>query len=98
MIYSLSFTADFSKQEIELVNTCFLGFPLTAGEHRIELVYHAPWFAEGKQISFLCFLVFISILFIEHIVYLKKRRIQEPQIPNIPTPLPQPVSSLKIEE
>ncbi len=98
--YDLGFTAyvDGKEQEIELVNTCFLGFPLTVGEHTIELVYHAPWFTEGKQISFLCFFVFISILFIEHIVYLKKRRIQESQMPNIPAPLPQPVFSLKIEE
>ena len=43
----------------EKVNTAFLGFPLKAGEHRIEITYHAPGAAAGKLLSliglFFCF-------------------------------------------
>lgn len=43
----------------EKVNTAFLGFPLKAGGHRIEITYHAPGAAAGKLLSllgvFFCF-------------------------------------------
>lgn len=35
------------------VNTAFLGFPLEAGEHRIEIAYEAPGFGAGLVISIL---------------------------------------------
>lgn len=35
----------------EKVNTAFLGFPISRGEHTIELIYHAPGMSAGKMLS-----------------------------------------------
>lgn len=87
--YDSGFTAyvDGKEQKIETVNTAFLGFPLKAGEHTIELIYSAPWFTEGKQISLFGFLALIGVLVMEYMVSFK-----------LPNPVSQPVLSLKIEK
>ncbi len=65
--YDKGFTAyvDGIKQPIETVNTAFMGFPITKGNHTIEIKYHAPFFALGKLFSLSFFLVFIFILILE---------------------------------
>ena len=39
--------------EPERVNTAFLGFPLDAGTHRIEIMFTAPGFLQGAAVSLL---------------------------------------------
>lgn len=49
---------DGEKIAYEKVNTAFLGFPLTEGNHHIEIVYEAPYFKIGKWISILTFVFY----------------------------------------
>lgn len=44
--------------EYEKVNTAFIGFPIEAGEHRIEITYEAPGFRIGNRVSILAFIAF----------------------------------------
>lgn len=52
---------DGRERSYEKVNTAFVGFPLEAGEHRIEIRYQAPGYVPGKLIS-LCSGVLLVIL------------------------------------
>lgn len=56
---------DGKPQEIELVNTAFLGFPLSAGIHKIELIYQTPLLREGIFLSKIFLLLFLAILILE---------------------------------
>lgn len=42
---------DGTRTEKEIVNTAFLGAKISKGEHRIEIVYHAPGAFLGKAVS-----------------------------------------------
>ncbi len=42
---------DGTRAEKEIVNTAFLGAKISKGEHRIEIVYHAPGAFLGKAVS-----------------------------------------------
>ena len=53
---------DGEEQEAQKVNTAFLGFPLSAGEHQIEICFRAPGFMAGLTISGLS-LLFVLFLF-----------------------------------
>lgn len=53
----------------EKVNTAFLGFPLTSGNHHIEITYEAPWYKIGKLISLSSFIVYVIYL-----IFLKRCR------------------------
>lgn len=59
---------DGKEETIETVNTAFLGFPLKAGTHRIELVYHAPLLKEGKLISLFSCYLFLALFLFEFIL------------------------------
>ena len=53
--------------EYSIVNKAFLGFPISKGEHRIEIIYNAPWFDFGKVVSILGFVLFGIILYYDFI-------------------------------
>ena len=65
--YDKGFTAlvDGKKQTVESVNTAFIGFPLSAGTHEIKLIYHAPLLLEGKNISAIFFLLYLTVMMLE---------------------------------
>lgn len=44
-------TVDGKETEPQVVNTAFVGFPLSAGTHRIAISYQAPGFGAGSLIS-----------------------------------------------
>lgn len=94
--YDSGFTAyvDGQEQKTELVNTAFLGFPLSAGEHTIELVYHAPLLAEGKLISLISLFFLTGILCFEHAKGFQKRT---GEIGHKHTPVKQPEPVLYIQ-
>lgn len=52
-VYSDGYTVlvDGVAVEPECIDTCFLGFPITAGEHEIEITYTSPGQSLGKIIS-----------------------------------------------
>lgn len=56
--------ADGEAVSYEKVNTAFLGLPLKAGTHHIEIIYHAPGLQAGKILSFAGILLFLGILVI----------------------------------
>ncbi|XCP86619.1 YfhO family protein [Roseburia hominis] len=43
------------------VNTAFLGFSIEKGEHKIELIYHAPGATAGKIVSVVGILLFLFV-------------------------------------
>ena len=52
---------DGERQEIELVNTAFVGFPLEAGTHKIQLTYEPPLQKAGMMLSAVGWLVWLGI-------------------------------------
>ena len=73
--YEKGFTAyvDSKKVSVEKVNTCFVGFPITKGNHNISIVFNAPAKHPGLIISVFSFALFI-ILFIYEEKLLWKRK------------------------
>jgi len=63
--YDEGFTiwVDGKKQEYEKVNTAFIGFKITKGDHNIRMEYHSPYLKEGIILSIigLCSLFMIII-------------------------------------
>lgn len=51
--------------EKEMVNTAFLGAKIEKGTHEIEITYKSPLLKEGKIISMLGIVIFISLAFYE---------------------------------
>lgn len=74
--YDKGFTAlvDGIPTSVELVNTAFVGFPLSAGQHEIAFIYHAPMLAEGKYLSGICLILFLCILALEQAEVLLRRK------------------------
>lgn len=64
---------DGKEVEIEKVNTAFLGFPIKAGNHIVKLVYKAPYFTLGKQVSIAALFVSMVGLFYQR----RQRNIQK---------------------
>lgn len=64
------FTIKVDNKEIEFekVNDCFIGFPISNGEHKIELSFKAPYSKSGKIISLFSIAATCSL-----IIYEKKR-------------------------
>lgn len=65
-------TVDGKRQNYEKVNCAFLGFRITEGKHKINIVYHAPGKRTGAFISlfsFLFLLCFLAVRFVKHIVH-----------------------------
>lgn len=62
--YDAGFTVlvDGKETEYSKVDTAFVGFPVTAGEHEITITFHAPLSAAGKGISLVCILLFIALM------------------------------------
>ncbi len=52
---------DGREASYQKVNTAFLGLPLKAGTHRIEMIYHAPGMQVGKLLSLAGILMFSYI-------------------------------------
>ena len=50
-------TVDGKEVNYEKVNTAFIGFPISAGGHQIEICYYAPGFKAGLAVSILSLLV-----------------------------------------
>lgn len=63
--YDEGFTikVDGEKVEYEMVNKAFIGFPISNGEHKIEIIYNAPWLNIGKILSIVGFILF-GIIFV----------------------------------
>lgn len=80
--YDKGFAAyvDGVKQPIEIVNTAFIGFPISEGKHMIEIEYHAPFFMIGKLLSFSFVFIFIFILLSE--APIQERSIKSPKEKN----------------
>lgn len=57
----------------EKVNTAFLGFPLSKGNHHLEITYHAPGAKVGKILSLLGLFLWGFSWFISQYVYQKSR-------------------------
>ena len=65
--YDNGFTlyVDGNKTDIEIINDMFIGFPITEGEHNIELKFKAPYSDLGKIISIISLIGFIGIIIYE---------------------------------
>lgn len=65
--YDEGFTVKVDGKEInyEMAQTGFIGFPLTSGQHKVELIFHAPWKKIGIYISIIASITSIYILFLE---------------------------------
>ena len=74
--YDKNFTAYIDGKQIstEKVNTAFLGFPISAGNHHIVILYHAPGVKVGKLLS-LTGLLMAAGLFISSRLSHRKRLI-----------------------
>ncbi len=68
--YDKGFSAkvDGKDVKVEKVNTAFIGFPISKGEHVIELFYEAPLFKRGRTITIL------GVIFYLIDIILRKRR------------------------
>lgn len=56
---------DGKRQEPEIVNTAFLGFPLEKGMHKIEIQFEAFGYTEGKIITSISLSLWGLLIFIE---------------------------------
>lgn len=53
---------DGRKIGAEIVNTAFLGFPVTEGKHEIGIYYEAPGYIEGQVITVLSSVLYFGVL------------------------------------
>lgn len=51
-------SVDGEKIEPEMVNTAFVGFPLSAGKHMVKIRFEAPGYRPGLCVSLVCLAVF----------------------------------------
>ncbi len=58
-------TVDGQEQEYSCVDTSFIGFPIKAGEHTIEIVYKAPLLNAGLLLSAVGTLMLIGLILLE---------------------------------
>lgn len=74
--YEKGFTAyvDNKKVSVEKVNTCFVGFPITKGNHNISIVFNAPAKHLGLIISGFSFILFIILFIYEGRLLWKRKR------------------------
>lgn len=72
--YDAGFTVLVDGKETDYikVDTAFIGFPVTAGEHEITITFHAPLAAAGKGISLFCILLFIALMVLPSKMKLKQ--------------------------
>ena len=59
---------DGKKQEFSKVNDVFIGFPLEKGNHKIEIIYKAPWKNVGAVVSI------FSLLLLGIMIYSDKKQ------------------------
>lgn len=66
--YDKGFTVKVDNKiiEYEMVNNAFVGFPISNGQHNIEIIYNAPWYNIGKIISIIGFGLFGIIIFLDY--------------------------------
>lgn len=58
-------TVDDKKVDLEVVNTSFLGFPISRGRHTIKIKYKAPLRTEGIYITVIGVILFIILNILE---------------------------------
>ena len=68
---------DDQEVESEEVNTAFLGFEIGAGEHEIEILYHAPGMKAGKVLSAAGVLIFVLVGFFRAFGYIREQKITD---------------------
>ena len=56
---------DGEEMDYEIVDTAFIGFPISKGNHDIVINYKAPWFDLGKLISGICVIILIGVIVYE---------------------------------
>ena len=54
---------DGQKVDYEMVNTSFIGFPISEGEHHIEIEYEAPFKKIGMSLSIFGFICYFIIIY-----------------------------------
>lgn len=72
LLYSEGWTAFADGEEVPLykANGLFLGIPLSAGSHEVQIKYRTPWLTEGVILSAAAWAVFAAIA-----VFVKKKNI-----------------------
>lgn len=75
--YDPGFTilVDGKKTEYERINEAFLGFPITAGHHEVEMIYQSPWLKEGKIMSGIGTILFLVTLGLDGYRYCQKKKL-----------------------
>lgn len=65
--YDNGFTlyVDGNKTNIEMVNDMFIGFPITKGNHSIELKFESPYSNLGKVVSIISLVTYIGVIIYE---------------------------------
>lgn len=60
--YDKGFTVfvDGKETDYMMVDTAFIGFPVTKGKHDIRITFHAPYARAGRAVSLICFLLFLG--------------------------------------
>lgn len=64
-------TVNGEKQDYELTNKAFVGFPIKKGSYDISITYHAPWLKEGKMLSLIGLGLFFVVILQD---YKRKKR------------------------
>ena len=84
--YEKGWTAvvDGEKVDVTPVGNAMLAFPISKGEHTVELTYYPNGFWLGFAISAVCLLVFVGVCVLIYVF--KKRIIPEPAKLDIPEP------------
>ena len=65
--YDEGFTIYMDNKKIkhEIVNTSFIGFEIEKGNHEIKIIYDSPWLKEGKILSAVGIIMFLSVIVVE---------------------------------
>lgn len=77
-LYGRGYTVTVDGQEItpEKVDTCFIGFPISAGDHEIHIRYTSPGLTAGKLVSLVGFAGFCFVILSDVRMSRKKKRKQ----------------------
>ncbi|MGM9636724.1 MAG: YfhO family protein [Eubacteriales bacterium] len=77
-LYGRGYTVTVDGQEItpEKVDTCFIGFPISAGEHEIHIHYTSPGLTAGKIVSLVGFAGLGGVIVSDVRLSRKKKRIK----------------------
>lgn len=78
-VYSDGYTVLVDGNEVtpECVDTCFVGFPISAGEHTIDITFTAPGLGIGKCVSVIGIVALLPIIAVDVYQMTAKRRKRE---------------------